>query len=251
VDINSEFKRIFRNLEEEPIDFDPSSEKALKIIDRMAHKGAKPDSTFSSKHDVISKESCQKLVKYMDDSIAADVASGVELPMGTSKEMEPGKESWTPFDGGIDNQYNKKLYADDIVNLVGAEETHKILDFFHQSVGEDMTIDCMYLARHGNPDNELYYVPWHIDDYFTMEITLNDDYDGGDVLHLTGEGAQRTEARTGTATAHGPDIVHGITPNTNGAKYMLILKHHIDRPDKEGVIRISREMVDELAMNQD
>ncbi len=41
-------------------------------------------------------------------------------------------------------------------------------------------------------------------------------------------------------------IVHGITPNTNGAKYMLILKHHFYHPDKVGVVRLSRQMVNAL-----
>ena len=43
--------------------------------------------------------------------------------------------------------------------------------------------------------------------------------------------------------AHMDDSVHGITPNTHGAKYMLVLKHHFNRPDKEGVVRLSRELV--------
>jgi hypothetical protein len=43
------------------------------------------------------------------------------------------------------------------------------------------------------------------------------------------------------------DMVHGIAPNTNGAKYMLILKHHFNLPNKVGVVRLSKEMVDALA----
>ena len=50
-------------------------------------------------------------------------------------------------------------------------------------------------------------------------------------------------------TAHTTDIVHGITPNKNGAKYMLILKHHYNRPDKVGVIRLSKELVEEAVAN--
>ena len=46
-------------------------------------------------------------------------------------------------------------------------------------------------------------------------------------------------------TAHSTDIAHGITPNKHGAKYMLILKHHFNRPDKAGVIRLSKELVEE------
>jgi hypothetical protein len=49
--------------------------------------------------------------------------------------------------------------------------------------------------------------------------------------------------------AHTYDIVHGSNPNTNGAKYMLILTHHFNRPDKDkvGVMRLSKEMVNYMA----
>ena len=141
----------------------------------------------------------------------------------------------------------KKLYAKDLVELIGRDETLKILDFFYDSLG-DVNIDCMYLARHGDNDEVQVDAPYHIDAYSTMEITLNDNYQGGDVIHLTSEGAQKTEARPGTATAHTNDIIHGITPNVGSAKYILVLKHHMDRLDKEGVIRISREMVDKLTL---
>ena len=48
--------------------------------------------------------------------------------------------------------------------------------------------------------------------------------------------------------AHTYDIVHGVTPNTNGAKYMLILKHHFfNLPEKVGVVRLSKQMVNDLA----
>lgn len=155
--------------------------------------------------------------------------------------------SWTFLEGDLNAAYMKKLYAKDLVELIGRDETLKILDFFYDSLG-DVSIDCMYLTRHGAHDEDQYDTPYHVDTYSTMEITLNDNYQGGDVIHLTSEGAQKTNASPGTATAHTNDIIHGITPNVGGAKYMLILKHHMDRLDKEGVIRISREMVDKLTL---
>ena len=51
-------------------------------------------------------------------------------------------------------------------------------------------------------------------------------------------------------TAHTDDIIHGITPNTNGAKYMLIIKHHFNRPDKQGVVRLSKDLVAEAVANR-
>ncbi len=73
----------------------------------------------------------------------------------------------------------------------------KIIDFFEKSLN-GLTIDCMYLARHGDPGTSRYTVPWHMDDYATMEITLNDNYDGGHVLHMNEAGVYKTEARPGS-----------------------------------------------------
>lgn len=42
------------------------------------------------------------------------------------------------------------------------------------------------------------------------------------------------------------DIVYGITPNTNGAKHMLILKHHFNPPGKVCIVRLSKQMVNAL-----
>ena len=42
-------------------------------------------------------------------------------------------------------------------------------------------------------------------------------------------------------TAHKDDVVHGVTPNTNGIKYTLILKHHPAK--EESMVRLSKDMV--------
>ena len=154
-------------------------------------------------------------------------------------------ESYLVFeDGGFDHLYHIPLLGEDLIDMIGRNDTLKILDFWSESLG-DINIDCMYLARHGATGE--FFTPWHIDGYLTMEVALNaGNYEGGDVVHLTRDGAVKTETRPGTATAHATDIIHGITPNTGGPKYILILKHHFDRPEKEGVVRISKEMVEEL-----
>ena len=64
-------------------------------------------------------------------------------------------------------------HAKDLVELIGRDETLKILDFFYDSLG-DVNIDCMYLARHGYHDEVQVDTPYHVDAYSTMEITLND-----------------------------------------------------------------------------
>jgi len=229
---------------EEPVKEQISRERRLEIIEAMAPLGAKADASFSFTYDLISPKSCQALIEYTDKYLAHAMECGVQLPVGgSSNGAEQLYDAWTPFEGGIGNQFNKKLYAEDLVELIGRADTLKIIDYFERSIG-NLTIDCLYLARHGEPAGDLYVVPWHKDDYATLEITLNNNYEGGHVLHLNADGVHKTDNRPGSAIAHMDDIVHGITPNTNGAKYMLIVKHHFNRPEKEGVVRISRDMVD-------
>ena len=187
---------------EEAVSDDVPLERRLQIIKDMEHLGAKPDASFSFTYDLISKESCNALIEHMDSSLECDIDAGVEFPVGASSsyETDPAYDQWVPFEGGLDNQYNKKLYVDQIVDLIGADETMKLIDFFRESFGEDLNIDCMYLVRHGDPGDELFNVPWHKDDYATMEVTLNDDYDGGEVLHLNAAGVHKTDALPGSAT---------------------------------------------------
>jgi hypothetical protein len=77
----------------------------------MEHVGAKRDATFSFEYDLISKTSCDSLILHIDTSLQFDVVSQVELPVGiASLGAEDVHESWVEFeDGGVENQYNKKL----------------------------------------------------------------------------------------------------------------------------------------------
>ncbi|KAL3789845.1 hypothetical protein ACHAW5_010975 [Stephanodiscus triporus] len=104
----------------------------------------------------------------------------------------------------------------------------------------------MHLARHGEANGKISNVPWHKDNN-ALEITLNDNYDGGHVLHLNETGVYKTKACAGFVTAHTNDIVHGVTYMPNGVKYMLILKQNFGRPDKVGVVRLSMQMVSSMA----
>lgn len=85
----------------------------------------------------------------MDSSLTDDLSCGKDLPVGTASSdgMEEKYDSWTSFaEGGVDNQYSKKLYADDLVRIIGREETLKIIDFFEESL-PGLNIDCKYPAR--------------------------------------------------------------------------------------------------------
>eukprot|EP00804_Cyclotella_cryptica_P029367 CCRYP_017749-RB/>CCRYP_017749-RB protein AED:0.22 eAED:0.49 QI:0/0/0/1/0.33/0.25/4/0/322 len=185
---------------EEPVKEKNTLEHGLGIIEEMATFDAKSHSLFLFTYDLISCKSCDADVEYTDKSLAHVMECGVELPVGSFTGAEHVHDAWTPSEDEINNQFNKKLHAEDLVDLIGHEETLKIIDFFEQSLG-NLTIDCLYLARHGEPAGELYVVPWHIDDYATLEITLNNNYEGGHhVLHLNADSVHKTDNHPGSAT---------------------------------------------------
>ena len=173
-----------------------------EIIEANEHLGATAESTFSYVYELISKKSCENLVKHIDQRLAEVLDSEVELPVGRASQdnMEEKHESWLPFPEGMSNSFDMKLYADEIVEMIGREETLKIIDFFEANF-PNKPIDSMYLTRHGKPENDLFLVPWHVDHYNTLEITLNDGYEGGHVLHMNAKGVHKTEteARSGSA----------------------------------------------------
>lgn len=224
---------------------DLSVQERLQVIDSLKGSGAKHDATFSFKYGLISKTSCSALTKNLKSSYEDDIASRDELPVGTADLMDEKYTSWLSHSPGAD-VYSKKLYTNDLVQMIGRDETLTILDFFEKSLG-GLSIDTMYLSLHRNPGDAAveYNVDWHVDTYATLEINLNDDYAGGHVFHLNGDGVYKTKSRVGSAIAHKDDIVHGISPKKDGARYMLILKHHFNLPEKEGVVRLSRELIGE------
>ena len=75
---------------EEPISTDVPLERRLEIIEYV---GAKPDATFSFMYDLISKQSCDALVRFMDMSLENDI-NGDTLPTGVSAVEEGKYNAW-------------------------------------------------------------------------------------------------------------------------------------------------------------
>ena len=217
-------RRRLKEGEEIVVKEDIPIEEVIEIIDLHKPMGAKHNASFSFKYDLISKKSCDILMEYLDSSLSCDVASGQKLPEGTASTagIVESNESWihdvqddyTEEEAAIKESYHKKLYTDELVAMIGREETLNIIGFFEESL-PGLTIDCMYLARHGDSGDDIFMVPWHMDDYATLEITLNDNYDGGHVLHVNGDGIHKTESRPGSAT--------GKIPSFASVKYKKVL----------------------------
>jgi len=191
---------IYGDEENEPIEEDIPSYRRLKIIQDV---GAKDDATFSVKHELISVESCDALVKHMEDAFT----SGIDVPV--RKGVKDDFESWVLHGDNADELYHKKLHANELVDLIGKDDTENIIDMFYDSFG-DVPIDTMYLVRVGLPTGGL---DWHKDSYDSLEITLNDNYEGGDVFHMTALGIHKSNERRGTAI--GEHCIHFIIVSTS------------------------------------
>ena len=91
------------------------------IIESMKNSGASYDATFFQRHNLISKESCDTLVKYVEESLAHHRASGTPLQAGHHDPND--MESYETYDK--EDHYSTKLFAEDLVKTIGAEEKRR------------------------------------------------------------------------------------------------------------------------------
>jgi len=56
----------------------------------------------------------------------------------------------------------------------------------------------------------------------TLQLALNDNFTGGELIYLTDAGSVEVPSRTqGTVTVHNNMIVHGVTSFLSGIRYSL------------------------------
>jgi hypothetical protein len=76
------------------------------------------------------------------------------------------------------------------------------------------------------------FVPFHTDySLRTMQVALNDDFKGGQLVFATGEGFLVPPRPAGTATVHESQQVHGVAKLEAGVRYGLFLCHTGGEPD--------------------
>jgi hypothetical protein len=113
--------------------------------------------------------------------------------------------------------------GDELVKVIGAESVEKLLQVFYKYIGEESTHHHVSYAKFSRIEQEggLVY-PYHRDGSTALTLMINDDYKGGTVVYLTGDGSVEIPNEAGLVLVHGPDNVHAATPTT-GTKYMLVL----------------------------
>ena len=58
----------------------------------------------------------------------------------------------------------------------------------------------------------------------TLQVCLNDDFDGGDLVYLADECALvKPQRLAGSYTVHNDRVVHGVSTLVRGVRYALLL----------------------------
>lgn len=210
----------------------PSKERSMEIIEKV---GANPDAAFVIEHDVLSRETCRDLANYTEYSLQTD------------------SNPLFPF--GHHNVYTKYITVSKLVEIIGKESAHRIVETFAKYRGEDEPITEVYLQRHSPSTlDEMYFTDWHKDCYSTMEVQLGSFEEPQEWLaHLTRDGPVRYEGLPGMAMIHGDDIVHGTPPFFGDTPmYLLVVKHHPEErknyhPKK---VFLNKQILDNMAVSE-
>jgi hypothetical protein len=112
--------------------------------------------------------------------------------------------------------------GDELVKVIGEESVEKLLQVFYKYIGEESTHHVSYAKFYRIEQEGGLVYPYHRDGSTALTLMINDDYKGGNVVYLTGDGSVEIPTEAGLVLVHGPDNVHATTPTT-GTKYMLVL----------------------------
>jgi hypothetical protein len=114
---------------------------------------------------------------------------------------------------------DKKLKA-----LIGVEAFTKITQFFggeHNVIKLRRVEAKCGVGRYGSFSP---VVPFHTDfSHRTMQIPMNDSFEGGDLVFATKDGFVVPLRPAGSASIHTSQLVHGVTALENGTRYSLFL----------------------------
>jgi len=123
------------------------------------------------------------------------------------------------------NDFQISVSCAKLEDILGQVQVQKILDFFNGPVS---VIKLRRVSLVGQCIN------FHTDfSLRTMQIPLNGDFFGGDLIYLTDDGnVVKPKRPPGSATIHDCTIVHGVTCIQSGVRYGLFLLQEPGTPGK-------------------
>jgi len=119
--------------------------------------------------------------------------------------------------------FEVELTGEQTVEVLGASETQKLLDFYIQSMGRDVPVTKVRLQHHDYGDEKKHQL-LHSHDESELIVFISEDINGGGVAYVNKE--DRTivpdaGVKTGTAIVHGENTLHGAHGWT-GTREVLI-----------------------------
>ncbi|TNV76385.1 hypothetical protein FGO68_gene17613 [Halteria grandinella] len=114
-----------------------------------------------------------------------------------------------------EDDFKYQLLKKELIQLIGQDIFDKLASLFGVQVDEILLRRC---EAHGK------FINFHTDvSKKTLQVALNDNYEGGKLVYLTEGRVFAPERPTGSITIHSDDIVHGVTKLESGVRYGLFL----------------------------
>ena len=168
-----------------------------------------PSKNVETFHDLrlLSDDECHTLIQFVDEEW--EEKKGEEHERGESQQKR-----WPKGKGGDDFQVN--VSREELCTLLSEETVERICSHFH---GHYNCIRLRRASSHGHCIN------FHIDHSLrTMQIALNENYSGGELIFLRDDGSvERPIRKRGAFTIHDNSIVHGVSTLERGERYGLFL----------------------------
>jgi hypothetical protein len=174
--------------------------------------------------------------KVLDEKALVDAKDFLDQACNREKGSQPISKQKQHFVCRMDD-------GDELVKVLGEESTEKLLKVFYEYKGDESHHHVSYalLMRIEQEADQVF--PYHRDrDFTVLTLMINDDYKGGNMIYLTGDGSIQIPNKAGSVLVHGPTNIHGATP-IDGIKYTLILVSHDHTMDQK------QWMFDGLSLN--
>lgn len=180
-----------------------------EIMTEIDFHNSNPNGLFNKKESIISEEACEKAVNYLDlDKHDAD---------------ESARE---PKDRSLGDKRNLLVTGEELVEILGKEDTKSLLNFFHDSLGRKAPVTKITLQRTAHLNEGVYRFGSHVDGVETMIVYLSENgnkkkMNGGGIFHYSGRGLLKTEmVKPGLTIVHGKDVLHETYP-WNGVRDII------------------------------
>ena len=134
------------------------------------------------------------------------------------------------FDDRFTENVDNKIYIErkDIENVIGYDKVQLMCEYTYDRLNKFNAFGTKeeFILRKSISD-PLVAVPFHrdwddtIEQYVTTSVVLNNDYEGGVLLHLDNDRLTHVDQTVGYMTVHDLSTIHAVSPITSGVRYKL------------------------------